>query len=178
MKGLSLWEPWATAVALDLKGFETRSWATSYRGPLLICASKIRPPLIKIIHLLVKVRLTLNDLNYGRAVCIVDLVDVLKTEDIVVSNLERAFGDYTPGRYAWKFENIRRFANPPLVRGGRRLFEVSDYYEGLETYDSIDPNPQREGPVGSGSIPRESVEAGVQEPAEGGQDGYPKDPTV
>ncbi len=42
--------------------------------------------------------------------------------------------------------------------------------------DNQDPNPRREGPGGSGSILRESVEAGVQEPAEGGQDGYPKGP--
>ena len=41
MKLLSLWEPWATLMALDAKKIETRSWATSYRGWLAIQASKL-----------------------------------------------------------------------------------------------------------------------------------------
>jgi hypothetical protein len=39
-KVLSLTQPWATLVALGAKRIETRSWATSYRGPLLIHAAK------------------------------------------------------------------------------------------------------------------------------------------
>ena len=40
MKLLSLWEPWATLMAIGAKKIETRSWATSYRGWLAIQASK------------------------------------------------------------------------------------------------------------------------------------------
>lgn len=40
MKALSLWQPWATLIAVGAKTFETRSWSTDYRGPLLIHASK------------------------------------------------------------------------------------------------------------------------------------------
>ena len=40
MKCISLWQPWATAIALGSKRIETRSWATAYRGPLLIHAAK------------------------------------------------------------------------------------------------------------------------------------------
>lgn len=40
MKLLSLWEPWATLMALDKKRIETRSWCTSYRGWLAIQAAK------------------------------------------------------------------------------------------------------------------------------------------
>lgn len=43
MKALSLWQPWGTAMDRAQKGNETRSWSTTYRGDLLICASK-RPP--------------------------------------------------------------------------------------------------------------------------------------
>jgi hypothetical protein len=42
MKCLSLWQPWATLVVIGAKKFETRSWPTRYRGPLLIHASKRR----------------------------------------------------------------------------------------------------------------------------------------
>ena len=32
MRALSLTQPWATAIALGIKHWETRSWSTSYRG--------------------------------------------------------------------------------------------------------------------------------------------------
>jgi hypothetical protein len=39
IRGITLHEPWATLVAIGLKKFETRSWATTYRGKLLIHAA-------------------------------------------------------------------------------------------------------------------------------------------
>lgn len=43
---LSLWQPWATLVALGVKSIETRSWSTKYRGPIAIHAAARRPPLM------------------------------------------------------------------------------------------------------------------------------------
>ncbi|MDX2215467.1 MAG: ASCH domain-containing protein [Oculatellaceae cyanobacterium bins.114] len=40
MKIITLHQPWASLVALELKRYETRHWATDYRGPLLIHAAK------------------------------------------------------------------------------------------------------------------------------------------
>jgi hypothetical protein len=40
VKALTLWQPWASLVALGVKTIETRSWSTSYRGPLAIHAAK------------------------------------------------------------------------------------------------------------------------------------------
>ena len=40
MKAISLWQPWASAIAAGVKTVETRSWPTSYRGPLAIHAAK------------------------------------------------------------------------------------------------------------------------------------------
>lgn len=39
MKALTLWQPWASLVALGVKTIETRSWSTGYRGPLAIHAA-------------------------------------------------------------------------------------------------------------------------------------------
>jgi activating signal cointegrator 1 len=39
MRVLTLTQPWATLVAIGEKEIETRSWATSYRGPLAIHAA-------------------------------------------------------------------------------------------------------------------------------------------
>ena len=43
MKVLSLTQPWASLMALDAKRIETRSWQTSYRGPLAIHVAKSFP---------------------------------------------------------------------------------------------------------------------------------------
>ncbi len=40
MKAITLWQPWATLVALGAKKLETRPWHTNYRGPLAIHAAK------------------------------------------------------------------------------------------------------------------------------------------
>lgn len=43
MKAITLWQPWATAMAMGVKRIETRSWFTRHRGDLLICAAKRSP---------------------------------------------------------------------------------------------------------------------------------------
>lgn len=40
MRALSLWQPWASAIAVGAKRVETRSWATPYRGLVAIHAAK------------------------------------------------------------------------------------------------------------------------------------------
>lgn len=42
MKAISLWQPWASAIAVGAKRIETRSWPTKHRGPILIHAAKHR----------------------------------------------------------------------------------------------------------------------------------------
>lgn len=44
MKAITLHQPWATLISLGVKSIETRSWSTSYRGPLAIHAAA-RPPI-------------------------------------------------------------------------------------------------------------------------------------
>lgn len=36
MKALTIWQPWAGAVAAGIKKNETRSWSTKYRGQIAI----------------------------------------------------------------------------------------------------------------------------------------------
>ncbi len=148
MKAISLWEPWATLIALGKKRYETRSWETWHRGPLLICAGKRKLPLIQIASILYFAKLTPDDLqfNYGKALAIVDLDAIIRTNSLILNNWERVsnveietkLGDWSPGRYAWKLENIRRFVNPPHIRGRQGLFDVPDeLIKDLETYDPV-----------------------------------------
>jgi hypothetical protein len=46
LKLLSLWEPWATFMALDLKPIETRPWGTKYRGLVALQAAKTHAGLV------------------------------------------------------------------------------------------------------------------------------------
>lgn len=39
MKTITVWQPWAGALAAGIKENETRSWATKYRGPIAIHAA-------------------------------------------------------------------------------------------------------------------------------------------
>lgn len=49
MRAISLWQPWASAVAVNAKRIETRHWSTPYRGPLAIHAAK-RKNVNELIH--------------------------------------------------------------------------------------------------------------------------------
>lgn len=48
MKALTLWQPWASLVALGIKTIETRSWGTRYRGPLVIHAGAAVPNVARV----------------------------------------------------------------------------------------------------------------------------------
>lgn len=55
MKVLTLHQPWASLIALGVKTIETRSWSTTYRGPLAIHAAK------KVVYGRIGNTLTFND---------------------------------------------------------------------------------------------------------------------
>ena len=130
MKAISLWQPWASLMAMGVKKNETRAWATSYRGPLLIHAAKKVlgwPSLtIQAFFDFRGIASQPSDLPLGCLVCKVNLVDCQK---ICLCNQpdypERAFGDYTPGRFMWITENLEIFDSIPF-RGSQGFFTVPD----------------------------------------------------
>ena len=133
-KALSLWQPWASLIALGAKQYETRSWSTNYRGELVIHAAKrfaraeqalcaTRPFIDWLVDGDI---MSVKDMPLGVCLCVVELVDVVHTEVIApsLSQQELAFGDYTPGRYAWKLEVVRVFDEPIPARGYQGLWMV------------------------------------------------------
>ena len=44
MKAITIYQPWASLIAAGAKRFETRSWATRYRGPIAIHTGKTPVP--------------------------------------------------------------------------------------------------------------------------------------
>jgi hypothetical protein len=129
MKAISLWQPWASLIALGFKKIETRSWAPKYRGPILICAAKkiIGWPSMEIQGVFDGTAFQPSDLPLGKIVCKAKLVSCTR---IFIHNRpdypERAFGDYSSGRFMWKFEDIEPIIPPIPIKGRQGLFNVPD----------------------------------------------------
>lgn len=131
-RALSLLQPWASLVVMGLKKIETRSWRTAYRGPLLIHASLGRKgkvlateaPFAKYIP-------DFDALPFGAIIGQVHLDDVVPVEQLFYSNEklaaltleEKAFGDYTKGRYAWLLTDARFFEEAIPVKGGLGIWK-------------------------------------------------------
>lgn len=129
IRAISLWQPWASLVALGAKKFETRSWATAYRGPLLIHAAKHwTKELVDLsgdytfFKYLSKINSRVSQLPKGAYIALVDLVEIFPTQGVFVSPEERRFGDYSTGRFAWQLENVRTF-EPIPARGYQQLWD-------------------------------------------------------
>lgn len=129
IKALTLWQPWASLIAHHAKQYETRSWSTRYRGWLAIHAAKRKPEgFAAAANVLAEVGYTQwSQLPTGCVVAIARLVDVIPTEDRAfvegLSDAERAFGDFSPGRYAWQFADVRRLEEPIAATGRQGLWD-------------------------------------------------------
>ncbi|WGV29120.1 ASCH domain-containing protein [Halotia branconii] len=138
IKAISLHQPWASLIPMGLKKYETRSWATSYRGPLLICAAKKtsiqQQQIYASIFYTYQIQLAetdnwleWDDLSFGCAVALADLTDCIRMTSAFISaqpETEIDCGDWTVDRFAWKLENIRRIMPPIQVTGRQGLFDT------------------------------------------------------
>lgn len=144
IKAVSLWQPWASLVALGAKRFETRSWKLTHRGPLLICSSRyVSPELIDLAEsppfaaALAGVD-PFELLGKGLAFCQVEKIHLITPrfagdvlDAMAIPRLpEMQFGDFKPGRFAWQLDGVRAIANPFNVRGSQGVFEV-DIHESV-----------------------------------------------
>lgn len=128
MKAISLWQPYASLIAAGVKHYETRSWPTTYRGPLAIHAAK-RPPradeLAAVDDAMRAAGLTIVDLPFGAIVCAVRLIRLHRTEDIRdrLTPLELSVGNYADGRFAWELQLVKLPPAPIPAVGRQGLFE-------------------------------------------------------
>ncbi len=138
MKAITIWQPWASLIVEGQKGYETRSWYTSYRGPIAIHAAK--RPVEKVLEEInpsgmptfflealysIFGQYFKETLPTGGIVATAKLVDCIRiTEEFVkgLSFKEELFGDYTIGRYAWKLEGVKKIQRPIPVVGKQGLW--------------------------------------------------------
>jgi len=126
---LTLWQPWATLVALDEKAIETRGWGTSYRGSFVIHAAQkfdavsrewcTRDPFRFVLR--THGILEPEQLPLGAIVCVTKLVDCIPTDGLEAlgrilagGRFEKNFGDYRPGRRAWILQRPPIRLEPPI----------------------------------------------------------------
>lgn len=162
MKAITIWQPWASLLACGEKRYETRGWATKYRGPIAIHAAARDPMRIPHSEELEKFSAITaiglwNQLPRGAVIATAELVNVwhivwnpgpdvdaarkipVGAESLtldkhapdfgdyfVPSEMELAFGDWTPGRYAWELANVKPIA-PVLAKGKQGLWEWRDH---------------------------------------------------
>jgi hypothetical protein len=141
MKALTLWQPWATLVAMEVKRIETRCWATKYRGEIAIhSAAKLPPKWLGTSSQSHVFRDQLTDvfgvrrdrvddivrgLPYGKVLCVVCLTAIEEIDGELrdsISARERVFGNYGEGRYAWHLRMVEVFEPPIAAKGNRMLW--------------------------------------------------------
>lgn len=140
MKALSIWQPWASLIAVGAKRYETRSWPTRYRGPIAIHAARhwseecaavfsryavqadlapsigIDPPLLK------------HDLPFGAIVAVAQLEDCIPTTKLRGQILgEYSLGNFSPGRFAWHIGRVERLLRPIPCTGRQGLWETGAF---------------------------------------------------
>lgn len=159
---ITLTQPYATLVVLGAKWIETRSWATKYRGPLLVHAG-LGPGyfgseaalwdfcLSEFCRSVLAAHGIMNPgkLPRGAIVGRVNQVDCVPTWPAWATvepwftgarkgvgqhyyevpppadSNERAFGDYSPGRWAHLYADARPLATPIPARGAPGLWRWS-----------------------------------------------------
>ena len=146
MKAITIYDPWATLAALKQKKYETRDWPTKYRGPIAIHAAKSTKPWHMDFAWDEPFYSALKERHHDFGVrffpgCILTICNLTDCQQVVslekengkpiLATLENGetiegdelfFGDYTPGRYAWKLENVQSLAEPIPAKGHQQLW--------------------------------------------------------
>lgn len=132
IKAITMYEPWASLLAIGAKKIETRSWFTNYRGNLLIHAGKGKPGKAFDQKLLIKYLFDKHGVevktNPGYIVASCSLMDCVKmTPEFIKqqTELELLVGNWEPGRYAWILENV----SPTILvtsRGSQGLWKPNN----------------------------------------------------
>lgn len=128
IKCISLWQPWATAIANGSKLVETRHWEIKHRGLLLIHAAKKKTHLLDYETRRIAGIQDYEQLPLGALVAVADLYDCKPTYELLRGGnfllREQYLGNYGDGRYGWMLRNVRALPEPIPYKGAQGLFDV------------------------------------------------------
>ncbi len=138
MKALTLTQPWASLVAIGAKRIETRSWATSYRGPLAIHAAKCFPRdaqdfarsrmVLDLMRPYVKDNEPyIKQFPRGLVLATAWLIDCTGTWNVrnvrTLTEQEEALGNYEEGRFGFLLGDVLALKVPVPAKGALGLWE-------------------------------------------------------
>lgn len=130
LRAISLWQPWASAIAVGVKNYETRSWSTKHRGWIAIHAAKRWGREIEEAYGIE--RRTHPELPetppLGAIVAVAVLSTVWRTEDrgAHITEQENFWGDWSPGRFAWELQDVHALPDPLPVKGRQGLWTLTE----------------------------------------------------
>lgn len=138
---LSLWQPWASLIAMGVKKVETRHWSSPYRGLLAIHAAKRKIDAAGLRLLgCIDGEIDASTFPYGAIVAVAKIWTVSRmTKDGVGETycwipcpsgrtvfyptaVEKSCGHWEEGRYAWILEAIRPIE--PIYTPGKQGLSV------------------------------------------------------
>lgn len=142
MKAITIKQPYATLLALGYKQYETRSWATTYRGDFAIHAGKTMDRKAfedaEIVELLKAAGYqNMKELPLGAVIATCTLVNCMKvtknalhqgyamTEKTRIYGIPYKLGNFSEGRYAWVFENMQMLTKPILMNGRLSIWDLN-----------------------------------------------------
>jgi hypothetical protein len=156
---MTIYQPYASLISIGVKKFETRSWATKYRGKIAIHAAK-KPyshydyscTFYNAVN-----RAGIAEMPYGAVIATAELVDCWRIMDChngtallykptppgekfdeqhrpLIDGNEYLFGNYRDGYYAWQLENVKILEKPIPARGQQGLWNwnACDYCKNLD----------------------------------------------
>jgi len=132
LRGLTIQQPWASAVAAGAKMIENRTWGTKHRGPLVIHAGKTRPAHLALTDdRIAALWPDAVDRRWPKGVllCVAELVDCHADQGCCRPWGEGSFVNRTTGAlertvYHWVLEDVRPVQRVAL-KGSLGLLRIS-----------------------------------------------------
>lgn len=143
MKALTLYQPWASAIAAGLKKIETRNWTPShdvFQDRLAIHASTRwspkevafwvewimgAPPECRDAFQKVGITIGTDNPPLGVIVATVRVIRCVPTHDLAatIGQVENSLGDFSPLRWGWVMEDVRPLKRPIRATGMQKIWE-------------------------------------------------------
>lgn len=123
MKALTLTQPWAQLMADGRKHIETRSWKADWIIGKTIAIHAAKGWTVADRDMAMAWGYSAFTIPRSAIVAIVRVVDIVPA-DQARPGLEKAFGDYSPGRWAWVTELVTKLEDPVECRGALGLWQV------------------------------------------------------
>lgn len=127
MKAITIWQPYAVAIKLGLKHYETRTWSTNYRGPIVIHAAQKKLHNLEL-NLMNKYAISQDEVSFGNPILICEIEDCIKmTKDFINAQpqSEIDFGNWQEGCFSWKLKIKQFLTDTKRVRGQQGLWNIN-----------------------------------------------------